>query len=108
MGKSIYCKSNRCLVYVRKKGEGIYRGQNLFLLRQFAAKVHTMQFTMGTLTALFTLALLGASSALLLSAYENSVLDDKFPFDVQLFSGNTEEDFARERAVLEEQTQVVD
>ena len=28
-------------------------GQNLFLLRQFASKLKTMRFTMGTLTVLF-------------------------------------------------------
>lgn len=39
------------------------------------------QFTMGTLTSLFTLALLGASFALMFSGYENTVLDGKFPFD---------------------------
>ena len=51
------------ICYVRKKGSGIYQGQNLFLLRQFASKVRTMQFTLGTLTSLFTLALMGASIA---------------------------------------------
>lgn len=90
------------MCYVRKKGKGIYKGQNLFLLRQFAAKVRTMQFTMGTLTALFTLALMGSSIALMFSEYENTVLDDKFPFDVQVYSRNVEDDFADEKAVIDE------
>lgn len=90
------------ICYVRKKGNGIYKGQNLFLLRQFASKVRTMQFTMGTLTALFTLALMGASYALMFSEYENTVLEDKFPFDVQVYSRNIEDDFADERAVIDE------
>ncbi len=90
------------ICYVRKKGKGIYRGQNLFLFRQFASKVRTMQFTMGTLTALFTLALMGASYALMFSEYENTVLEDKFPFDVQVYSKNVEDDFADEKAVIEE------
>lgn len=94
------------ICYVRKKGRGIYRGQNLFLLRQFASKVRTMQFTMGTLTSLFTLALLGASIALMFNDYENTVLEDKYPFDVQIYSADTEEDFAEERAVLEADTTV--
>lgn len=47
-----------------------------------------MQFTMGTLTALFTLALMGASVALMFSGYENTVLEEKFPFDVQVYSGD--------------------
>lgn len=90
------------ICYVRKKGKGIYKGQNLFLFRQFASKVRTMQFTMGTLTALFTLALMGASYALMFSEYENTVLEDKFPFDVQIYSNNIEDDFADERAVIDE------
>lgn len=93
------------ICYIRKKGNGIYKGQRLFLLRQFAAKVRTMQVTMGTLTALFTLALMGASIALMFSEYENTVLDSKFPFDLQIYSSDAAEDFAAERAVLEEYAQ---
>lgn len=90
------------ICYVRKKGNGIYKGQNLFLFRQFASKVRTMQFTMGTLTALFTLALMGASYALMFSEYENTVLEDKFPFDIQVYSSDIEDDFADERTIIEE------
>lgn len=94
------------ICYVRRRGAAVYKGQNLFLLRQFASKVRTMQFTMGTLTALFTLALLGASFALMFSDYENTVLEGKFPFDVQIYSQNIEEDFAREKSVIEEEAVV--
>lgn len=96
------------ICYVRKKGNWIYKGQNLFLLRQFASKVRTMQFTMGTLTALFTIALMGCAIALMFSDYENTVLDDKFPFDVQIYSKNVQDDFADEIAVLKENTKVQD
>ena len=89
------------ICYVRRGGKAVYQGQNLFLLRQFASKMRTMQFTMGTLTALFTLALMGASIALMFSGFENSLLDEKFPFDVQIYSSDTEEDFAKEKAVIE-------
>ena len=44
------------ICYVKKKGNAVYRGQNLFLLRQFASKLKTMRFTMGTLTVLFMVA----------------------------------------------------
>lgn len=88
------------ICYVRQKGNGIYRSQNLFLLRQFASKIRTMQFTLGTLTSLFTLALMGASIALMFSIYENTVLDDKFPFDIQMFSADLEDDFSDEKAVI--------
>lgn len=94
------------ICYVRRRGTAVYKGQNLFLLRQFASKVRTMQFTMGTLTALFTLALLGASFALMFSDYENTVLEGKFPFDVQIYSRNTEDDFAQEKRVIEESAAV--
>lgn len=89
------------ICYVRKKGKRIYRGQNLFLLRQFASKIRTMQFTMGTLTALFTLALMGASIALMFSDYENTVLDNKFPFDVQIWSEDLRDNFAEEKEIIE-------
>lgn len=92
--------------YVRRGGAAIYRGQNLFLLRQFASKVRTMQFTMGTLTSLFTLALLGASFALMFSDYEDTVLDGKFPFDVQIYSQEIGYDFAEEKKVIGEEAAV--
>lgn len=98
------------ICYVRKKGKKgkkIYKGQNLFLLRQFASKVRTMQFTMGTLTALFTLALMGASIALMFSEYENTTLDEKFPFDVQV-NGDVRDDFKDEITVIEETSNVLE
>lgn len=94
------------ICYVQRKGNAVYRGQNLFLLRQFASKVRSMQFTMGTLTSLFTLALMGASIALMFSEYENTVLNGKFPFDVQVYSSDTGDDFADEIAVMNEMAQV--
>ncbi len=92
------------ICYVRKRGNAVYRGQNLFLMRQFAFRIRTMQFTMGTLTALFTLALMGGSIALMLVEYENTVLKEKFPFDIQVYSREPEDDFAAERVLIEEET----
>lgn len=92
------------ICYVRKHGNGIYKGQNLFLLRQFASKVRTMQFTMGTLTSLFTLALMGASVALMFSSYETTVLQGKFPFDIQIYSSNPQADFKEEKKIIEQNT----
>lgn len=89
------------ICYIRKGGRGIYRGANLFLLRQFSSKIRTMQVTMGTLTALFTLALLGASVAMMFSDYQNTVLKSKFPFDVLIYSSDTEDDFAAEKEVIQ-------
>lgn len=95
------------ICYVRKKGKKIYKGQNLFLFRQFASKIRTMQFTMGTLTALFTLALMGASIALMFSEYENTALDEKFPFDVQV-NGAVRDDFKDEIAVIKQTSDVLE
>lgn len=63
----------------------IYRGQNLFLMRQFASKLKTMRFTMGTLTVLFTVAFLGCSVALMFTDWQKQVLGIKFPFDIQVY-----------------------
>lgn len=96
------------ICYVEKKGKGIYRGQNLFLLRQFASKLKTMRFTMGTLTVLFMISFLGCSVALMFTDWQNQVLEMKFPFDVQVNSRNPEYDFARELKVVAKETDIKD
>ena len=88
--------------YIRKKGSLIYRGGNLFLLRQFASKIRTMQFTMGTLTALFTLALMGSSFALMLGSWQSLLLEHKYPFDILLYSPDPADTFEKEMGFLEE------
>lgn len=92
--------------YVRKKGKAVYRGDMLFLLRQFSSKVRTMSFTMGTLSALFTLALLGSTVALMFNHFQDEILVNKFPFDVQVYSSNAEDDFRQEISLLKKKTQV--
>ena len=46
-----------CVDYLlcEKERKAVYKGENLFLLRQFAFKLKTMRFTMGILTSLFTI-----------------------------------------------------
>ncbi len=92
--------------YVRKKGDAVYRGDTLFLLRQFSAKIRTLRFTMGTLTALFTLAILGSSVALMFNHFQNEVMVDKFPFDVQVYSSDADDDFHAETELLQKETSV--
>lgn len=94
--------------YVKDKKGGVYRGDMLFLLRQFSSKVKTMSFTMGTLTALFTLALLGSSVAFMFNHFQTQLLDSKFPFDVQLYSEQAGDDFQREIQLLKQETEVMD
>ena len=98
--------SSWLVCYVRRRGNAVYRGQNLFLLRQFASKLKTMSFTMGTLTALFTIAFLGCTVAMMFSDYQNKILETKFPFDVQINSADTEDDFADELEVIEESAKI--
>lgn len=100
--------SSWIICYIRGNGKRIYEGQNLFLLRQFSSKVKAMRFTMGTLTALFTIALLGSSVAMMFSDYQNQMLDEKFPFDVQIYSEDVKDDFADELKVLDQNTKVND
>ena len=94
--------------YVRKKGAAIYRGDALFLLRQFSSKIRTLRFTMGTLTVLFMVAFLGCSVALMFTDWQNQVLEMKFPFDVQVNSQNPEYDFAKELDIVGEEAGVKD
>ncbi|MCI9142981.1 MAG: ABC transporter permease [Lachnospiraceae bacterium] len=92
--------------YVRKKGKGIFRGQNLFLMRQFAAKIRTLRFTLGTLTSLFVLALLGCSIAMMFNDYQNQILIQKWPFDVMVFSEDPGDDFQAELEVINRESQI--
>ncbi len=98
--------SSWLVCYVRRRGNAVYRGQNLFLLRQFSSKLKTMSFTMGTLTALFTVAFLGCTVAMMFSDYQNKILETKFPFDVQINSADTEDDFADELEVIGESAKI--
>ena len=96
------------ICYVRRKGSAVYKGQNLFLLRQFASKLKTMRFTMGTLTSLFTIAFLGCTAAMMFNDYQKQVLNNKFPFDVQIYNGDSSHDFEEELALLHKETDVKD
>lgn len=94
------------ICYIRRGGSLIYKGQNLFLFRQLSSKIKTMWFTMGTLTSLFTIAFLGSTVAIMFSDYQNRVLENKFPFDVQMYHSDVGYDFAGELRILEEQTEI--
>lgn len=94
--------------YVKKKGRRIYRGQNLFLMRQFASKLKTMRFTMGTLTVFFTVAFLGCSVALMFTDWQKQVLGIKFPFDIQAYHQDPTYDFSSELEVIRNETKIKD
>lgn len=94
------------ICYIRRKGSGIFKGQNLFLLRQFSSKLKTLRFTLGTLTSLFVLALLGCAIALMFNDYQNQTLLDKWPFDVMVFSSDTSDTFREELDLLNRECSV--
>lgn len=96
------------ICYVKKKGRRIYRGRNLFLMRQFASKLKTMRFTMGTLTVLFTVAFLGCSVALMFTDWQKQVLGIKFPFDIQGYHQDPAYDFSSELEVIRNETKIKD
>ena len=98
--------SSFLICYVRRGGNLIFKGQNLFLFRQLSSKIKTMWFTMGTLTSLFTIAFLGCTVAMMFSDYQNKALEMKFPFDVQVYNPDVEYDFSEELRILEEQTEI--
>lgn len=90
------------MVYIEKKGKGMFCGARLFLLRQLSSKIKTMSFTMGTLTAFFTLALVVCSIAIMFNDYLKKQLDYQLPFDIIMFSDEIQDDFNEELAAIEE------
>ncbi len=91
--------------YIEQKKGNICKKENLFLFRQLSTKLQTMQFTLATLTIFFSVALIGSSIAFMFNDYQSKQLEEKLPFDIILFSDDTEDDFAEEeKAILEENT----
>lgn len=90
--------------YLKNKGSLIYKKDCLFLMRQFSSKIRNTCFVLGTLSLLFMFALTGSSLAFMLSDYQNRQLDVEYPFDIILISDNTENDFAREEMLINENT----
>lgn len=100
--------SSWIICYVRRGGRAVYVGHNLFLLRQFASKIRTMRFTMGTLTALFVLAILGCSIAMMFNIYQEYMFEEKMPFDIQIRSPYVNDDFAAQLDIIENRVPVED
>lgn len=94
--------------YIERGGRGIYRRDGLFLLRQSASKIHSMKFTMGTVTILFACAVLGVSCAMMLYDYQNKMMTYQMPFDVLVFSQDPAETFEKDRQLIEKEAEVKD
>lgn len=86
--------------YIKNRGNLIYRGDCLFLMRQFSSKMRNTCFVLGTLSLLFTFALVGSSFAFMLSDYQSRQLDEEYPFDIIIVSDNTENDFSEEEKLI--------
>lgn len=78
-----------------------YRKMHVFVFRQIASKINTMGFTMGTISVLFTLALLSGNYAIGLSNYKAEITRQA-PFDICLTDLDQDEDFTQVRQWLQE------
>lgn len=94
--------------YIKKKHKVIYKDANLFVFRQLASKIRTMRFTMGTLTILFTAALLGWMVVMMFTDYQKTELDRQLPFDVAVFSDKPDASFEEQIKVTRENADLRD
>jgi len=94
--------------YIKSRPDGIYYNARLFVFRQLASKIRTMRFTMGTLTILFTAALLGWTIVMMFADYQKRELNHQAPFDVAVMSDQPDETFAEQLMVINENTEVID
>ena len=92
--------------YIQKGHAGVWKEANVFVLRQISSKIKTMQFTLGTLTLLFMVALLGASHALMLNEYQNTQSNEKWPFDIAIYHEEPNYDFSKEIKLLQDKTKL--
>ena len=94
--------------YIKKGKSRVFKYADLFLMRQFSSKIKTMRFTMGTLTVLFTCALLGGTIAMMFNDYQEKQLNDELPFDVIVFSDTVKDNFTKQLKIIEKKAQIKD
>lgn len=94
--------------YMRNRGRLLYQKEYLFLIRQFSSKMQNTCFVLGTLSLLFMVALVGSSLAFMLSDYQNKQLDVEYPFDIIMISDDTDNDFSKEEALIDDHVTVQD
>lgn len=81
---------------IKRGSKGIYKKNRLFLLRQMASKIKAMRFTMGTLTVLLVISLLGGVFSLILSRCQSEYIDYVTPFDILVYGKDAEAEFKEE------------
>ncbi|MDD3251815.1 MAG: ABC transporter permease [Lachnospiraceae bacterium] len=87
---------------IRKRRAWIYKGANLFVLRQLSSKIKTMRFTMGTLSILFICAFMGMSVSMMLNDWQNKQLEENFPFDLSIHHAAPSYSFEKEKSEIEQ------
>lgn len=92
--------------YVNKKRKSMYSGTRIFLLRQFISKIKTMQFTMSTLTIIFTFGLLGITISMMFNDYIDKQLYKQVPFDIITLSDDVDDDFNKEMSIINKNCKV--
>ena len=103
-----YGLSAKIINQIQKRKSNIYRSSNLFLNRQFASKLSSMQFTMGTITVLFVFALIGCTIAMMFSQYQSKQVKNDLPFDAIIFSDDPDESFQSQKELLHKSVDVTD
>lgn len=94
--------------YINKRKNGVFKGSNLFLLRQFSSKIKTMEFTMSTLTILFTFAILGSSVSMMFNDFLDKRMDYQLPFDVIVFSDDVNDKFEKYIDIINQNNKIDD
>lgn len=89
--------------YIRRGNERIWKDGKLFVLRQLSSKIRTMRFTLGTLTILFMVTLVGSSCAMMLNAFQSTQANEKWPFDISVFSSDVEDEFLEEHEIIDDE-----
>ncbi|MGL4731923.1 MAG: ABC transporter permease [Clostridium sp.] len=94
--------------YIKNGGKSIFKNERLFLLRQLASKIKTMEFTMATLTIIFVFAILGGTIAMMFNDYIDKRLNAQLPFDIIIFNDNVNYEFKEELNIINENTKIND
>ena len=91
---------------IEKRGKAIYRKSRLFLYRQFASKIRTMSFTMGTISVLLVCAILGCSFSMMFSRYQAQAVDYSVPFDIMVHSPLPGDNFSEEIDLIQSYNEI--
>ena len=92
--------------FIQKKRPSIYKNETIFVLRQLSSKIKTMRFTMGTLTILFTGALLSWMVVMMFADFQRTQVKQEMPFDIAVFSAKTKDSFEKQLTTISEDAKI--